>query len=304
MANYTAHHMTQHHMTRKISRIAFAIATIFAAPLTSIAEEPPIKAPTGTVPTGSAPVISAPSAGGSAGTAPAVSAPSGAAPESKSAVISAPDTSRAAPDGAISAPQGSTRSGAPVISAPSAQPPSGGAADPALSVKKSLYHDLNMKNIAAKRDYLITFDISNVEQVCLKEPSTIADCRKAVDQADEKLQSKINQAEASRSQQRALELQEEANALQRERNRIEEEKPDVVLVERNRRRRRHPYEQVQTTVVEGANGQTVITETRPVYPPVKGDRYNDIPSVINSQQQSSGFGVSGTISGPIRGGSG
>ncbi len=197
--------------------------------------------------------ISAPANSESNPPAGAISAPSGSEPAPHN-VISAPTGAAAPPPGAISAP-----SGAPaqpltgVLSAPSGSAPTGAApaitapsannrsepADPAVSVKQSLFHDLNMKNIRAKKDYGIKLDLAPIEELCLKKVSSVAECRKAVDEMGDRIDSKVNEAETIRSQQRSLRLQEEQNELLAEQNRLQAEKPDVVVVERNRNRPYH-----------------------------------------------------------------
>lgn len=220
----------------------------------------------------------------------AITAPSNRSAQPKSPVLSAPAAAETTPDGAISAPSENRPAPASgVISAPSGAAPAGSVpaitaprtadpeqpADPGLSVKQSLFHDLNMKNIRAKKDYGLKIDIAPIEELCLKKPSSVAECRKAVDEMSDKIDAKIHDAETLRTQQNSVRLDQERNDLLAEQNRIQAEKPDVVVIERGRK--------VHHRDLIGQPAGTVV--------------------------ESSGFGLSGSVGGPngsvsFQGGSG
>ena len=225
------------------------------------AETPPAPPPSN--------AITAPANKSAASKSPVLSAPVGSESKPASGVITAPSiddqATTAAPGKSssfLTAPSGTAPSGAaPVLSAPTGAA-SEAPADPGLSVKQSLFHDLNMKNIRAKKDYSIKIDITAAEDVCLKQTSSVAECRKAVDEIGDKIDSKVNEAATVRNQQQSLRIEEERNNLLAEQNRIQAEKPDVVVIDRGRNL--HHGDLVdQRAVVE-----------------------------------SSGFGVSGSLSGP------
>jgi hypothetical protein len=183
--------------------------------------------------------ITAPANKSTASKSPVLSAPGSSESKTASGVITAPSSDKPASattpgksSAVLTAPSGSTPSGAaPVLSAPTAVD-SEGPADPGLSVKQSLFHDLNMKSIRAKKEYSIKIDITTAEDVCLKQPSSVAECRKAVDEIGDKIDSKVNEAVTIRNQQQSLRIEEERNNLLAEQNRIQAEKPDVVVIDR------------------------------------------------------------------------
>ena len=234
--------------------LAFGIVNVSPSQAETPAAPPPSNA------------LTAPSNKTAQSKSPVLSAP--AAAENKAAgAISQPTATDKPISGAISAPSGAAPAGtAPAITAPSNSAPDA-AADPGLSVKKSLFHDLTMKNIRAKKEFGIKVEISNIEELCLKQASSVAECRKAVDETGDRIDSKVNEAEKLRTQQQSLELQQQNNELQAERNRIAEEGSTVVVVNPGL----HPRRDIVDPIY--GNGGTVITGT-------------------------SGYGVSGTVTGP------
>jgi hypothetical protein len=166
--------------------------------------------------------------------------------------------------------------------------------DPTAAVRKSLLHELTMKMIDAKRRYGIKVDLTAAQAACenraAEQKGALAACRAAVDEAELKLRDELSVAVQEQNQERALELQEEENRLRAERNQIEAEKPNVVIVERPRRRRfirDYPgtvYSgtghgvtgsygtsvTVEGSFGNGASGSTTITTGETVYVPRRG----------------------------------
>ena len=101
-----------------------------------------------------------------------------------------------------------------------------------LRQKTSMLHELRMKNLQARENFDIRYELGAVESFCLKTLTSLEDCDKKVKDADAELDKKISSASLLASQKRSIELQEEANRLQQERNKIEEEKATVVIQER------------------------------------------------------------------------
>ncbi len=104
----------------------------------------------------------------------------------------------------------------------------------ALREKTSLLHDLRMKEIKAREQYDIQYDISSVEKFCLSQESSIEDCSKRIESARTALDKRIATEGSLAAQRRANQLQDEANKLQEQRNTIEAEKPNVAIVENRR----------------------------------------------------------------------
>lgn len=100
------------------------------------------------------------------------------------------------------------------------------------SFKKSLFHDLNMKNIKANNSYEIKLDLSQAEDVCNSENSTIDECRKQIKEIDTLLDEKIKVAVELETKKKALKLQEEANKIQEQRNDIEKNKPSTIIIQK------------------------------------------------------------------------
>jgi len=105
----------------------------------------------------------------------------------------------------------------------------------AIREKTSLLHDLRMKQIQAREVFGIRFDLTAVENFCLKSPSSVEECARRIDSVGAQLEKQMTAADALASQRRANELQEEHNRLQEEQNRIESEKPNIAIVEDYRR---------------------------------------------------------------------
>lgn len=107
-------------------------------------------------------------------------------------------------------------------------------ADPAVKLvreKTSALHELRMRTVRLREEINLSFDISGVEDFCLKEPSSLEECRQKIAESQKTLDERSVAASAVSAQQRSIKLQEEANSIQRERNRIEAEKPNVAVVE-------------------------------------------------------------------------
>ena len=110
-------------------------------------------------------------------------------------------------------------------------------AGPDLSAKKSLLHELSMKEIEARRDYGVRVDIAAVEQLCLSEAATLAECRKEAEAAEDRIDKKAREAALVKVQEKENQLKEqenklkeEANKLKKERNDIEAGNPDLVII--------------------------------------------------------------------------
>ena len=103
--------------------------------------------------------------------------------------------------------------------------------DPGLSAKRSMLHELTMKQISARERYGIGIDISAVEDYCLKNPSSIDQCGDSIASASEGLDRRIATAVDIEAKKKANDLQDEANQIQAERNRIEAEKPNITVVQ-------------------------------------------------------------------------
>ena len=113
------------------------------------------------------------------------------------------------------------------------------------SKKKSLFHELTMKAIKAKRQYQYDYDLEEVETFCFKQESSLADCKDRIKQARQEIDKEVTQFAQVRQQEQANKLREEANRIQKERNETVAN-PVVVIEERRnyyikpRRYRGHP----------------------------------------------------------------
>lgn len=103
-----------------------------------------------------------------------------------------------------------------------------------LSKKRSLFHELTMRAIRAKRDHQLEYDLDEVEQLCFKQKSTLAECKTKIKSARSELNAEVAQIASVQEQEKANKLRAEANRLQQERNKIEASNPTVVISERRR----------------------------------------------------------------------
>ena len=101
-----------------------------------------------------------------------------------------------------------------------------------LSKKRSLFHELTMRSIQAKREFAVDYDLDEVEEFCFKGESSLAACKEKIVETRRDLNWQIAQVATVRQQQKANKLREEANRLQQERNEIEANNPTVVVDER------------------------------------------------------------------------
>ena len=98
------------------------------------------------------------------------------------------------------------------------------------SKKKSLLHELSMRSISARDKYDLKISLSDVEQLCLDDKTTVEQCRERTEELAEKIDKQSNALAM-------LEEQKKANKLQEEKNKIAESQTTVVINER----RRYPY---------------------------------------------------------------
>jgi hypothetical protein len=78
--------------------------------------------------------------------------------------------------------------------------------DPKTGIKKSLFHQLDMKHIKARDDFDISIDISEATDICDSEESSVAQCRASIEKLEDRLDAKIIAAQTLAAQQRANEL--------------------------------------------------------------------------------------------------
>ena len=68
------------------------------------------------------------------------------------------------------------------------------------SEKRSIFHELNMRNITARRELNVRVDITNVERTCLHEADKSADqCRAVAQEADAIISQRIAEARAQQA---------------------------------------------------------------------------------------------------------
>jgi hypothetical protein len=101
----------------------------------------------------------------------------------------------------------------------------------ALSRKRTIFHELNMKNIAARRDLGIILDLNSLRQLCEDESISIEECERSAAGYDDQLSRQITDVRLVREKERANELLEEANRIQQERNDIEAERNLIQAVQ-------------------------------------------------------------------------
>ena len=116
---------------------------------------------------------------------------------------------------------------------PEYKQPEGSAGDPALSQKRTIFHDLTMKAIEAKHRYDLRFDLGGVREGCFKETASLSDCRKLVNVMAERIDRSVAEKAALLAKEKANELQEEQNKLQQEGSN------NVTVVQEIRLRRHH-----------------------------------------------------------------
>ena len=103
-----------------------------------------------------------------------------------------------------------------------------------LSKKRSLFHELTMKSIRAKRDYKVEYDLNEVEKYCFDQATSLDDCKARIKTTQVELESEIGRAATIVQQEKANQLREEANRLQRERNEIEANNATVIVDKRRK----------------------------------------------------------------------
>ncbi len=108
-----------------------------------------------------------------------------------------------------------------------------------LSRKRSLLHELTMKNLRAREKFGIKLIIDDVEDYCTKSEVSIEDCAKKITEREDRIDSRVSEAALVQEEQKANKLKAEANNLQKERNDIEATKPTVIVNE-NRFYHRRP----------------------------------------------------------------
>lgn len=109
------------------------------------------------------------------------------------------------------------------------------------SQKKSLFHDLTMKNIKSNAEYKVKLDLSEAETVCLDDNSTLDQCKSKISVIEKEIEQKVKSAQELQLKEKSVRAQEEANKIQEERNLIEASKPSVVIVEPRRIIKRRDY---------------------------------------------------------------
>lgn len=117
-----------------------------------------------------------------------------------------------------------------------------------LGVKRSVYHDLDMLRLNARRNHGIRVDIGSAEEVCLKEVGSIKECREVAEDLEDKITSRIRDAE-----------------LQKQ------------LAESNRRREAEKSD--HTTIVINNNNNEVLPTPTPYYDPRYGGQYGGSVSI-------------------------
>lgn len=115
------------------------------------------------------------------------------------------------------------------------------SANPDLAKKKSIFHELNMKNITAKKNLNIKFSIAEIEEICLARTTSLDLCKIEAEKAERKLDEKIVIAEKLNLEKQALKAQQDQLALEKEKLAEQRENAvEVNVVTTNIIRPRHP----------------------------------------------------------------
>ena len=103
-------------------------------------------------------------------------------------------------------------------------PPPAASEDPSRGAKRSLLHELTMKNIKAREEFEIRYDLKTLEDFCLRKETTVEECQKRISQADSELDKKIlresriaserKQRKADEEKAKIAKTQEESNTTQ------------------------------------------------------------------------------------------
>lgn len=99
-----------------------------------------------------------------------------------------------------------------------------------LDRKKLWIHDLDTKRFGAKQQYGLDFDLSEARKICLESPSSLSDCRKAVDDKMSEIDSKL-QSTAERKRAEA-EISKPTPAQQPNITIINQHQENKVVIER------------------------------------------------------------------------
>lgn len=78
----------------------------------------------------------------------------------------------------------------------------GNPSSEALSEKKSIVHELVMKQIDARRNFGVKVDVAHIEKFCLDPSSPVKDCLELVEAMDDKIDKRVNEAKEERRQER------------------------------------------------------------------------------------------------------
>jgi len=89
------------------------------------------------------------------------------------------------------------------------------------SLKKLQFHDLDMKNLRAKREFDVSVSIELARQKCRAESYSLDDCLEEIYKAEGRLESKVERAKKLKLEEEKLEVEKEANRLKKEENNIE-----------------------------------------------------------------------------------
>ena len=118
--------------------------------------------------------------------------------------------------------------------------------------KKSLVHDLTMSRLKAKKEHGIKVDYKYIEDYCQMESTSVEECRTRVENASDKLISRIEKkAEIKKKE---LELLKEKNKIEKEASQVR-----IEIYDRNRYKDGHYYR--DDTYLRNGNYQRKTTTT-------------------------------------------
>ena len=101
-------------------------------------------------------------------------------------------------------------------------PPANKAEATALSKKRSLFHELTMKSIEARREYGVDLSLEDVESFCLRQKTSVDECREKTEKRADKIDGKLTQV--------ALVRQKEENSKLKEENARLRQQPNTAIV--------------------------------------------------------------------------
>lgn len=104
-----------------------------------------------------------------------------------------------------------------------------------MSKKRFIFNDLDIRRLKANREYDFSFNVVSAQEICLSETSTLEDCQRAVNAADEQLDKRI--ATALESQKLAHQKTVDERPTQTVVTVVENNQKDIYIVKPHRHRR-------------------------------------------------------------------